>query len=82
MTFLIQMETALFVSSKLTVSNFLQYLNFMLVEQINLKREISFETISLEIPHRTVAQNSNIIDIWRMSSLKGQVMSFPFQVPW
>ena len=38
----------------------------------------SFEEISFKIPHPTEAQNTNIINIWRMSSLKGQVMLFPF----
>ena len=73
-----KIEKALFVSSKLTFSNFLWYLNVPLMEQNQLKREISFEAISFETLHPAEAQNSNIIKNWRMSSLKGQVMSFPF----
>ena len=37
-----------------------------------------FDVISFKIPHPTEAQNSNIMNIWRMSSWKEQVMSFPF----
>ena len=44
-----------------------------------MKKEISFKVISLEIPHPAEAQNSNIIKNWRMSSLKRQVMLFPFK---
>ena len=41
-----KMETALFVSSKLTFSNFSWFLSFLLMEQNELKREISFVVIS------------------------------------
>jgi len=46
------------------------------MEQNKLKRAISFEAISFEILHSAVEQNSNIINIRRMSSLKGKVMLF------
>ena len=63
-------ETALFVFSKLTFSDSLWCLNFPLMEQNKLKRVISFEAISFEIPQPTVAQDSNIIEfgecqVWR-----------------
>ena len=72
------MEMALFVSSNLTLSDFLLFLIFTVIKQNELKRAISFEAISFKVPLPTEAQNSNIIKNWRMSSLKGQVMSFPF----
>ena len=74
-----KMETTLFVSSKLTFSNYLLCLNFPLWNKANkLKRAISFEVISYEIPHIPVAPNSSIINIRRVSTLKGRVMSVPF----
>ena len=76
--YITKMEMTLFVSSKLTFSDFLWCLNFLLMEKNELKRVVSFEAISFEILHPTEAQNSNIIKNRRMSSLKRQIMVFPF----
>ena len=75
-----KMETTLLVSSNLTFSEYLRCLNLPLWWVQYLKRDCTSQLVLLLQAKVSIAGNSNILKILRMSSLKRQVMSFPFVI--